>query len=127
MRASSMLRIPFSISMRALRKCSRVFLRPDVIHQRLDLRRRRRRRRSSLAHAARMLSGALLFVHCQPSFISTVNILFCNEARVGVSAAMEVGSPMWRRSVPISTTSSSPFLNSPISPFTANGSRSRTS
>jgi 2-C-methyl-D-erythritol 2,4-cyclodiphosphate synthase len=32
-------------------------------------------------------------------------------------AAMEVGRPMCRRSVPISTTSSSPFLKSPTSPF----------
>ena len=92
MRASSMLRIPFSTSMRALRKCSRVFLRPDVIEKRFDL------RRGDVAEEAagpvHADARALLFVHIQPSFISTVNILFCNEARVGVSAAMEVGSPM---------------------------------
>jgi len=44
----------------------------------------------------------------------------------GERPAIEVGNPMCRRSVPISTTSSSPFLNSPTSPFAANGSCSRT-
>ena len=48
-------------------------------------------------------------------------------ARAGMSEAIEVGSPMWRRKVPISTTSSSPFLNSPTSPLAAKGRRRRTS
>ena len=108
---------------------------PDVIEESLDLGRCDIAEKTAVGVPGRavLVSGALLFVHFQfpfdrqGSFISTVNILFCNEARVGVSAAMEVGSPMWRRNVPISTTSSSPFLNSPTSPFIANGSRSRTS
>ena len=34
---------------------------------------------------------------------------------------MDLGKPMWRRSVPTSTTSSSPFLKRPTSPLVANG------
>jgi hypothetical protein len=107
--------------------------RPDMIEEGLDLGRCDVAKETAVGMPRRaMLRRALLFVHItflsdQPSFISTVNILFCNEARVGVRAAMEVGNPMWRRNVPISTTSSSPFLNSPTSPFIANGSRRRTS
>src|ERR1700733_11498377 len=104
-------------------------LRPNVIYECLDL---WRGYVTEEATVGILVRRALLFVHItflstQASFISTVNILFCNEARVGVSAAMDVGSPIWRRSVPICTTSSSPFLNKPISPFTATVSRSRTS
>src|ERR1700751_2484633 len=74
----------------------------------------------------RVLRSCLLFAHCA-SFISTVRIRFSSRARVGTSVVIERGRPMWRRSVPISTTSSSPFLNNPTSPLVANGKRSRTS
>src|ERR1017187_2278320 len=71
--------------------------------------------------------GGLLLFHIHVSFISTVRILFSNVARLGERAAIETGRPMCRRSVPISTTSSSPFLKRPTSPLTANGSRRRIS
>src|SRR5438445_2735355 len=74
----------------------------------------------------RILLSCFLFAHCA-SFISTVRIRFSSRARAGISVAIERGMPIWRRSVPTSTTSSSPFLNSPISPLVANGKRSRTS
>src|SRR5271165_2873801 len=74
----------------------------------------------------RILLSCILFLHCA-SFISTVSIRFSSRARAGTSAAIERGRPIWRRSVPTSTTSSSPFLNSPISPLVANGTLSRTS
>jgi hypothetical protein len=61
------------------------------------------------------------------SFISTVKTRFFNRALTGNNPAIDRGSPTWRRSVPISTTSSSPFLNNPISPLVANGSSTRTS
>src|ERR1039458_673473 len=63
------------------------------------------------------LAGGLVvaFSHLQLSFISTVRIRFSSLARVGAKPAMEVGRPMCRRSVPISTTNSSPFLNNPTS------------
>src|SRR5208283_4987326 len=67
------------------------------------------------------------FSHLQLSFISTVRIRFSSLARVGARPAIEVGRPMCRRSVPISTTSSSPFLNNPTSPLAAKGRRSFTS
>src|ERR1700679_1156353 len=65
--------------------------------------------------------------HNQISFISTVRTLLSNLARLGERPAIETGKPMCRRSVPISTTSSSPFLNRPTSPFTAKGNCSFTS
>src|ERR1035437_282217 len=71
--------------------------------------------------------GGFLLFHIHVSFISTVRILFSNVARLGERAAIESGRPMCRRSVPISTTSSSPFLKRPTSPLTANGSRRRIS
>src|SRR5580658_434892 len=74
----------------------------------------------------RMPCASLLF-HSQLSFISTVNIRLSNLARLGERPAMETGRPICRRSVPISTTSSSPFLNSPTSPFIAKGRWSFTS
>src|SRR5262249_38497987 len=67
------------------------------------------------------------FFHFQLSFISTVRTLFSNLARLGERPAIEVGRPMWRRSVPTCTTNSSPFLNSPTSPLAANGNCRRTS
>src|SRR6516162_9646902 len=73
----------------------------------------------------RTLLSCFLFAHCA-SFISTVRIRFSRRARAGTNVAIERGSPIWRLSVPTSTTSSSPFLNSPISPLVANGRRSRT-
>src|ERR1700749_1552031 len=72
-------------------------------------------------------AGFRLLVHNQLSFISTVNTLFSNFARPGERAASEVGNPTCRRRVPICTTSSSPFLNRPTSPFAAKGSCRRTS
>src|ERR1035438_6091696 len=74
------------------------------------------------AMAEATFTRLLLFTHTI-SLISTVRIFFSNRAFDGVSEAMLVGSPMCRRRVPISTTSSSPFLNNPTSPFAAKGSR----
>src|SRR5579862_2490453 len=73
-----------------------------------------------------LLPRCFLCAHCA-SFISTVSSRFSSFAPAGTSVAIDRGKPMWRRSVPTSTTSSSPFLNSPISPFVVNGNRSRTS
>src|SRR5262249_1730204 len=56
------------------------------------------------------------------SFFSTVRPRSSNLALAGVNVAMVRGKPIWRRSVPTSTTSSSPFLKRPTSPFAANGS-----
>ena len=83
-----------------------------------------RRRSSRLCGVGRQLVfssiSALLHLHGQNSILQ---LCACS----GESAAIDVGRPMCRRSVPISTTSSSPFLNSPTSPLAANGSCSRTS
>src|SRR5580658_6919893 len=84
---------------------------------------------------ATLLMGALLMsrprasllFHSQLSFISTVSTRLSNLARLGERPAIETGKPMCRRSVPISTTSSSPFLNNPTSPFIAKGRWSFTS
>src|ERR1044071_5104137 len=81
---------------------------------------------SVLMKRGRRGRSGLLF-HNHLSFNSTVKTLFSNLAGLGDSVAMDMGSPMWRRRVPISTTSSSPFLKSPTSPLTANGSCKRTS
>ena len=67
------------------------------------------------------LASPCMLFHGQLSFISTVRTWFSNLARLGERPAMETGRPMCRRSVPISTTSSSPFLNKPTSPLTAKG------
>ena len=56
--------------------------------------------------------SGLLLAH-DASFNSTVRIPSSSRARPGSNRAIDVGSPMCRRSVPIWTTSSSPFLNSP--------------
>src|ERR1039458_4590429 len=66
--------------------------------------------------AARSVNVWFFVWHNQFCLISTVNTLFSNFACAGVRAAMEVGRPMCRRRVPIWTTNSSPFLNSPTSP-----------
>ena len=67
-----------------------------MIEKRLDLRRRNFAEKAPGMRVRVLVARRLLFVHksSQASLISTVNILFCNEARVGVSAAIEVGSPM---------------------------------
>src|SRR5277367_6233433 len=84
---------------------------PDMIDECPNLRRSHLAEETAIMDMLMLMRRALLFVHFQPSLSSTVNILFCSDARVGMSAAIDVGNPMCRRSVPISTTSSSPFLN----------------
>src|ERR1700685_336202 len=78
---------------------ARVF-RPNMIEKGLDLGPRDVAKEAAVGMPGiAVLCRTLFFVHItflsnQASFISTVNILFCSDARVGVSAAMEVGSPM---------------------------------
>lgn len=52
---------------------------------------------------------------------STISLRFSSLARSGCKPAIVVGNPTWRRMVPTSITSSSPFLNTPTSPFSAKG------
>ena len=58
------------------------------------------------------------------SYTSLMRIVSLSPSRVafeGIKADMLLGRPMCRRKVPICTTSSSPFLKSPTSPFRMNG------
>src|SRR5262245_47320786 len=67
-----------------------------------------------------------LFVHIA-SWSSTTNRPPSSRARTGESPVIDWGRPTWRRTVPTSITSSSPFLKSPTSPLAANGAWRRTS